>query len=272
MFFILLSILPVTMIIVFAVLLKKADQRLEKQVMHLFKQSPKILGKTFTHRSMANLPETVQRYFKHVLREGQPYISYARLKHEGQFKTSINAKWSNIKGEEYFTASHPGMIWKGSTKLFTAYDSFISGKGKLSVYFLSVFRIARSHGIKYSQGELLRWIGESVWFPTNFLPTENLQWSAINCNTAKLTYTTKKLSVYYIVTFNDIGEITQLETKRYMGDKNMETWIGKLSDYKKYSGILVPTVIEAIWRLNNEDFSYAKFKVIELEYNIPELF
>lgn len=272
MFFILLSILPVTMIVIFAVSLKNADRRLEKQVMLLFKQSPKILGKTFTHRSMANLPETVQRYFKHVLREGQPYISYVRLKHEGQFKTSINAKWSSIKGEEYFTVSHPGMIWKGTTKWFTAYDSFISGKGKLSVYLLSVFQIARGHGIKYSQGELLRWIGESVWFPTNLLPTENLQWSALDSHTAKLIYNSKKFSMHYLVTFNDVGEITQLETKRYMGDKNLETWIGKLSGYQEYNGILIPTVIEAIWRLPDQDYPYARFKITELEYNVPQLF
>lgn len=272
MYFILLSILPLTMIIIFAVLLKNADQRLEKQVKHLFVQSPKVSRKTFTHDTVANLPDPVQRYFKHVLSEGQPYINYVRLRHIGQFKTDLNGNWLPITGEEYFTTTYPGMIWKGNTKWFTAYDSLISGKGKLTVYLLSILRIVNGHGIKYSQGELLRWIGESVWFPTNLLPTENLQWSAIDSHTARLTYTCKKFSMHYLVTFNDVGEITQLETKRYMGDKNLETWIGKLSGYERYNRILVPTAIEAIWKLQNQDFPYARFKITALEYNIPQLY
>jgi|GEM_PF-2022738 len=160
MFCVMLSILPLTMIVIFAALLQKADRRLEKQVNHLFKQSPKILGKTFTPGAIADLPEPVQHYFKKVLREGQPYCSY----------------------------------------------------------------------------------------------------------------TVRKFNVHYIVTFNEVGEIIQLETQRYMGDKNLETWIGKLSEYKEFHGVFVPTVIEAGWKLNGQDFPYARFHLTELEYNIPQMF
>lgn len=272
MFFILLTLLPLSIIIIFAVLLRNIDQLFEKQATHLLEQSPKQLGKTFTHRNLAHLPEPVQNYFKHVLKEGLPYISYVRLKHSGKFKTSLDGRWLDIMGEEYFTTVHPGLVWKGRTKWFTAFDIFVSGKGKLNVYFLSIFRIVNGHGLKYSQAELLRWLGESVWFPTNLLPTEFLQWSAIDSHSAKLTYTSNKFIVYYIVSFNDIGEITQLETKRYMGDKNLETWIGKVSDYKSFHGVLIPTKIEAIWRMPDRDFPYAQFQITELEYNKNQLF
>lgn len=272
MFLVLLTLLPLTIIIIFAVLLKNIERLFEAQAKDLFRQSPKLLGKTFTHGAIGQLPTPVKDYFKHVLKEGMPYISYVRLKHIGTFRTSVNGKWMEITGEEYFTTAQPGMIWKGSTRWFTAYDIFISGKGRLMVYFLSVFRIVNGYGSKYSQGELLRWLGESVWFPTNLLPSENLQWSAIDGHTAKVTYSSKKFNVHDIVTFNDVGEITQLETKRYMGDKDLETWIGKLSDYKIYHGILVPTAIEARWKLHDQEFTYARFKITELEFNKPHLF
>ncbi|MFT3796449.1 DUF6544 family protein [Flavobacterium sp.] len=272
MFFILLTLLPLSIIIVFAVLLRNIDQLFERQATHLLGQSPKQMDKIVTHRNLAHLPEPVQNYFRHVLKEGLPYISCVRLKHSGKFKTSEHGKWMDITGEEYFTTADPGLVWKGHTKWFTAYDVFISGQGKLDVYFLSMFRIVNGHGLKYSQAELLRWLGESVWFPTNLLPTEFLQWSAIDSHSAKLTYTSNKFIVYYIVTFNDIGEITQLETKRYMGDKNLETWIGKLSGYASFHGVLIPTKIEAVWRMRDRDFPYAQFQITELEYDKNQLF
>jgi hypothetical protein len=69
-----------------------------------------------------------------------------------------------------------------------------------------------------------------------------------------------------------MGEITLMETKRFMDDKKLETWLIKVSNYKELNEVQVPTRFEVMWRLKKKDFSYAKFKIIELEYNKPERF
>ena len=261
--------IPVLLVLGLSILRYKSEQRINKRVRNLFLKSDNHVHRTFTHASINNLPEPVQRYFKTVLKEGQPYINCIRLRHTGKFKTNLHKDWVNITGEEYFTTVNPGMLWIGRTKWFTAVDAYIGGKGSLTVWLLSVVKIADSHGVKYTQGELLRWLGESVWFPTNLLPGENLRWTAIDNNTARLNFTLKSCTVFYIVTFGESGEITQLETKRYMGDKNLETWIGRLSDYRKHDGVLIPTLIEAAWNLEGTEFPYARFEVSQIEYGKP---
>lgn len=243
-----------------------------KEVKELFVQSTKISDKTFNYDMLLELPEPVQRYFKHVLKNGQPYISYIRLTHNGQFKTNPNKDFVSIEGEQYFTTEKPGFIWKGSTTMFTARDMYIADQGRLVVSLFSVYNVVDGKGEKFNQGELLRWLGESVWFPTNLLPSKNLQWTPIDNLSAKLTFNYNNITVFYIVTFNDIGEITQLETKRYMGEDNLETWIGKLSEYKEVNGIIIPTAIEGSWKLDKGDYTYAKFKVKRIEYNKPQQF
>ena len=57
-----------------------------------------------------------------------------------------------------------------------------------------------------------------------------------------------------------------------MDKERMETWIGKLNDYKEINGVLIPTAIEAVWRLEKGDFSYAKFRVTSITYDRPEMF
>jgi hypothetical protein len=156
--------------------------------------------------------------------------------------------------------------------MFTANDQYISDRGKLIVSLFSVLKIAGGEGKKYDHGELLRWLAESVWFPTNLLPNGNLQWKPIDSLTAQLTFTYNSLSLLYLVSFNDKDEIAQLETKRYMNEKSLETWICKVSDYREKNGIIIPFTIEAIYRLKKGDYSYAKFNVKRIEYNVPKRF
>ena len=266
-------ILIITGLIVVTVIAGKAlsSFQFNKEVKLLFSQSENPKN-TFSYSQLQGLPAPVQRYFRHVMKEGQPYINYVRLMHDGQFKTAPKQDWVNIKGEQYFTTAKPGFIWQGSTAMYTACDMYISDKGKLNVSLFSLFMIAGGQGEKYDRGELLRWLAESVWFPTNLLPNENLQWKPVDTHHAQLTFTYNGLSLLYLVAFNDKDEIAELETKRYMDEENLETWIGKVSDYRANNGVIIPFAIEAIYRLKEGDYSYAKFSVKRIEYDVPKKF
>lgn len=244
----------------------------QKAVKQLFSESGNISKLSYHPDELLGLPEPVQRYFKHVLKPNQPYISYARITHKGQFKTGLNQDWVDIKGEQYATTETPGLIWKGSTSLFTAQDMFLHGHGRLMVTLFCLFNVVDGKGEQYDQGELVRWLGESVMYPTNLLPSQRLQWTEIDDNTARLDFNYKQISLYYFVTFNAVGEIIQLETKRYMDKTKLETWVIKLSKYKEMNAMLLPTSFEVLWKLEKEDFSYAKFDVKTVEFDVPEVF
>ena len=191
----------------------------------------------------------MQRFFKHVLKDNQPYISYARITHDGQFKTGTDKGWIDIEGEQYATTEKPGFIWKGTTSMFIARDMYIADKGRLIVSLFSLYNIVDARGGSYNQGELLRWLGESVMYPTNLLPSERLNWVAIDAQSAQFTFNYKDLSLFFIVKFNEEGEIFEMETKRSMDETNLETWIIKMGTYKELNNVLVPTVFEVLWRL-----------------------
>ena len=268
-------ILSLISILVIAFIIGKINLaiRFNKQVKELFSQSKNISNQKFSYQQLAGLPESVQRYFKHVLKNGQPYISYVRLQHDGQFKTDLKKDWVRIEGEQYFTTEKPGFIWKGTTSMFVARDMYLTNEGRLIATIFSTINVVDIHGKQqYDESELLRWLGESVWFPTNLLPSKNLQWTAIDSSSAKLTFEYQGLSLFYIITFNEIGEITQMETKRYMDEKRKETWVIKPDNYQEKNGVIIPTMAEVFWRLKEGDFSYAKFNVNKIEYNKPEKF
>lgn len=246
--------------------------KFRKQVKELFAQSKNISQHQFRKSQIDSLPEPVQRYFNHILKEGQPFISYVRIKHEGQFKADLKKGWMNITGEQYATTEKPGFIWKGTTAMFIAQDMYIADKGRLIVSLLSLINVVNAKGEQYNQGELLRWLGESILYPTNLLPSDKLEWFPIDDKTAKFTFNYNGLSLFFKITFNDIGEITEMETKRYMDVNNLETWVIKVYDYKELNKVIIPTRFEVLWRLEAGDFIYAKFDITEVEYDKPEKF
>ncbi len=244
----------------------------KRQVEKLFSESKTLKDKTFYYEQLSRLPEPVQAYFRYAMEDGQSYLSQLRLKHTGQFKTGQGKDWVDIKGKQYFSAKPPGFVWIGKTKAFKACDSYVSNKGNLSVYLFGFLRIVNSKGKTVDQAELLRWLGESVWMPTNLLPNDHIQWQPIDDNKAKVTFTWQSQSVFYIVHFSEKGQITHMETERYMNEDRLEKWIGRVSDYQKVNGMMIPTKIEGSWMTDDGEYTYARFNVTEFEFDKPEKF
>ena len=68
------------------------------------------------------------------------------------------------------------------------------------------------------------------------------------------------------------NNITQMETKRYMDEKNLETWVINVANYTEKNGLFIPTDFEVLCRLEKGYFSYAKFNIMEVAYDMPEKF
>jgi hypothetical protein len=263
------AIILVLIAMFFYLLMKKGDADFKKDVKALFAASEVVPDKYFTYEQLAGLPEPVQRYFKYAMKEGQPYISYVRLQHNGQFKTAPEKDWIDIKGHQYFTLASPGFIWKGMTTLFTADDRYVNGQGRLTVKLLSLFKIVDGKGPQFDEGELQRWLAENFWFPTNLLPNEHMRWESVDEATARLIFEYKEMSLTMNVSFNEKGELITIACQRYMGEDNLQKWQGYASEYEERNGIMIPTFIEAVWALDSGDYSYARFKIKTIEYDYP---
>jgi hypothetical protein len=255
--------------IIFSLILVKLNlnYQFNKAVRTLLADAKSAPRHKYNLNQLVGLPEPVQRYFRHVLKPGQPYLNHVNLTHNGQFKMGLDKAWMDIEGEQYFTTSKPGFIWKGTTRMFTAFDSFINDSGRLVAWVLSCIKVADSKGESVNEGELQRWLAESVWFPTNLLPNQWLSWSAMDEQTARLNFDYDKMSFSFTVLFNEIGEIVQMETQRFMNEDKREAWLCQFSEYHYRNGVVIPILGEVSWLLEKGDFCYAKFRVKTIKYD-----
>jgi hypothetical protein len=250
------------------------NRQIEDQINRLVAGTEDVSDKTFTLGQIDKLPEPVQRYFKYSLEEGQHYINYVKTKHGGTFRQNEGQGWMPIEGKEYFTAGTPGFVWLGKIKPYpliwvTGLDSYIQGKGNFQIKLLSVFTVANAKGKELDEGELMRWLGEAPLFPTSLLPSKHVRWEGIDSNSAKAIVEDKGLIVDVVFHFNEKGEITQLTADRHRSVDNSyskEKWVGYYRNYIKKGNMMIPQEIEVAWRLKSGDFSYAKFKINEIEF------
>ena len=242
-----------------------AARRLRRDVQRLF-AAANAPARTYHEAQLAGLPAPVQRYFRHVLPEGQPYLRGLRLRHGGQFKTDLKKDWLAIEGEQYITANPPGFIWEGSTRWFVARDAYEAGRGSLRVRLLGAVPILNGHGPHYDAGELLRWLAESTWLPTALLPGAGIAWTAVDEHSARLTFTHGDQSATCLVRFNERAEIAACEATRYFDETTQRPWVCRYAQYRRWHGVLIPTVGEAAWVVDGQEQPYARFVVRKLEY------
>lgn len=243
-----------------------------QDVADLFSHTETSPPKTYDPTQLSDLPTPVQRYFRHVLKPGQPYLRSARLQHNGQFKTDLEKDWMSITGDEYFLADKPAYIWIGKTTWFSACDQYVAGKGSLTVRLLSAFPILRGAGPSFDQGELLRWLAEAVWFPTSLLPGGPAVWSPIDDNSATLTLTDHGQTVSCQMYFNKQGEIVRYQAQRYSNETQIKTWTGQLFDYREIHGLLIPTRASAAWVIDGVEKPYARFTLRNIDYDQPRAY
>ena len=121
-----------------------------------------------------------------------------------------------------------------------------------------------------NEGELLRYLAESVWFPTSLLPGEGVEWNSIDGQSARASLTHNGNSVSLVFSFNERNEVERVfAEKRYReidGAFEPTPWTGCFTNYEERNGMLIPLDGEVAWNLPDGDLSYWRGRIETIEY------
>jgi hypothetical protein len=125
----------------------------------------------FSVTELEGLPLPVQRYFRAVLRDGQPSIRAATITMAGTINMSATGEqWkpftSTQRAVNSVSSSHPrlrpGFLWNAEVAMFPGVparveDSYIAGQGQVIAKLFGLFTVARaSGGGEMARGEFMR--------------------------------------------------------------------------------------------------------------------
>lgn len=220
------------------------------------------------------LPDPVRRYLAFAVPPDARAVRTVRLRHDGFFRPNPGPRWFPIRGEQHFTIDPPGFVWSARMRVLplvwvAARDSLEAGQGHMLVKLNSIFTLADARGAEIDQGARARWLAEAVWFPSAFAG-DAVRWEAIDDQSARVTLSDGGLPVSLVAEFDDAGRAVRVRGERYRsvegGRTVLTAWSGCCSEYRAFDGFQVPASVEASWDLEGGQFTYARFRVSELEY------
>jgi hypothetical protein len=225
-----------------------------------------------TQAQVPGLPQPVQRYLSYTLVVGKEPIRTVRLKQQGVMRTQPGQKWLPMIAEQYFTTAPPAFLWHGTMRLFplvsmSGTDRFIDGHGSMRIKLLSLITVGNARGPEMDQGELLRYLAETTWFPTAWL-SDAIEWQAIDAHCVKATIHQQDVMASAVLQVNEQGQVTSLSAERYVGEHGQLTpWSGQYEEYQEVDGMRIPTRVEVTWHLASGEFTWFRCKITEIEYN-----
>lgn len=253
---------------------------------HKVRSEVKALYKHLDHHeeiiqeeTFVSLPSPVKRWLGYAQVVGKGNIYAARIKQKAEMRLKSNSNWMSVEAEQYFSIQEPGFIWDAHVKAapfisFAGRDKYFEGKGNMLIKILSLVPVANGTGKEINQGTLLRYLAETMWFPTAVLQ-DYITWQEIDDYTAKATMSYKGVTASGIFSFNEKGEVNHFVADRYgdfNGEYSLETWAIPVSDYKVFNGIKIPTKGKVTWQLDSGDFNWFNFEIIHADYNNPKPF
>jgi hypothetical protein len=226
---------------------------------------------------LVGLPTPVQRYFRAVLKDGQPIIAAATLELAGTFNMSpTREQWKPFTSTQRVVTGRPGFLWDARIAMLPGLtvrvvDSYIAGKGLLHAAVLGLFTVADVHGRgEIARGELMRYFAEMPWYPTALLPSQGVRWEAVDHTSAHATIVDGPLTLMLLFRFNDAGlvESFRANARGSMVDKKMvmAPWEGHWSNYQLRNGMTVPLTGEVAWMRPEGRKSYFEGTVTSLKY------
>ena len=235
--------------------------------------------KTYSEDELVGLPAPVQRYFRAVLTAGQPIVAAVRVEHTGTFNMSeAGQQWKPFTSTQRVITLQPGFLWDARIALMPGltarvHDAYIAGEGILHAALFGLFSLANMRGTpEMAQGELMRFFAEAAWYPTALLPSQGVQWTAVDDSSAKGTLKDGETVLTLLFRFDKDDLIASVRAEnrgRTAGDSQIPTpWECRYSHYELRDGIRIPKSGEVAWILPNGPHPYWRGDITKISYEL----
>ncbi len=227
---------------------------------------------------VAGLPPPVRRYFERALTDGQAIIRAVDLAIEGTFNMSLDApRWKPFTSTQHAVADRPGFVWNARIALFPGipvhvHDAYVAGEGILTPALLGLVPLGEVEGTgDIARGELMRWLAESVWYPTALLPSQGVGWQAVDASSAQATLIDGPITLTMLFRFGEDGLVSGIRVEArgavVAGQTVMMPWVATFGDYRPHDGMMIPFRGEVAWITPGGERPYFRGTVTQIGYH-----
>lgn len=230
----------------------------------------------FSSPHREGLPSPVRRYLSAAVPENRPLPARIRLTQSGVFCIRDEpARWEPFTAEQVVTTEPPGFVWKANIRMgrllsVRVVDAYQLGAGSLKARLLGIVPLAKAAGQELDEGELMRYLSETVWYPPVLLPGVRLRWQSLDERSAVATFRDSGHEAALKFSFDNDGLVFRVDGERFRTVKDAyrkTPWTAYCSDYAERDGFLIPLEARVAWHLPEGEREYFRGRIQSIVYD-----
>jgi hypothetical protein len=238
-------------------------------------QPPSML----TEADTAHLPLAVQHYLEFVGAMGKPQVANYRLRFSGALRNGPESKWMPMKAYQQSFANPPARLFLVESSLFgipfNAFHRYVGPEATFRVRLASSLTMVDAHGAEMNKSETVTLLNDMFILAPATLIDPKITWEEIDPRTVRATFTNAGNTISAVVTFDNSGALVNFVSEDRSQTVDGKTyqqlrWSTPVSDWREFDGRKLPVKGETIWTLPGGDYTYGRFEIQDVQYNVTE--
>lgn len=231
-----------------------------------------------TEADLTLMPLPVQRYLRASGAVGKPRPRNMRLAFQGDIR-SQDGPWMPFTTGQTNTFGTPtrffwmDAVMKGlPTKGFHAYDN---DGASMRIKLLGLFQVMEAHGPEMDTAETVTWFNDLCLFAPGALVDERIRWTAMDDRSAQASFAHNGIRISAVLVFDEQDHLIDFISDDHyalLGDQAPRTYrfSTPASEHGPIAGLVLPHYGETVWMLPDGPFTYGRFRLRSVEYDVKE--
>jgi hypothetical protein len=215
----------------------------------------------FTPDMIAELPEPVQRYFRHAIAPGTPLATSVQLSMDGSIRLAPDKPWMPLQAKEILSTQ--GFVWtakagQGIMQMHGA-DYYAKGAGRMRFSLWGFIPVVNDRSLNVVRSGIGRWVGEYFWLPSALLPQCGVHWQAMDKNTIQASLKADSETITLTFEIDEKGKLLRGYLPRW-GNQTEDGHFaeipfgGEYQAEQTFAGYTIPSQMGAGWRIGTDGY------------------
>ena len=231
-----------------------------------------------TESDLGHLPAPVQKYLRVAGAVGKPRIHNFRAVFKGDFRNGLKSPWMAFRSEQHNFFDQPTRVFLMKAAMYglpvEGLHLFRDDSASMRIKVASLFQVVDAQGPEMNQSETVTLFNDMCLLaPAALIDKQRIQWEADGSLAARARFTHMGNTITARLSFNEAGELTDfVSSDRFLSadGKTFQSypWSTPVRNYREFGGRRVASYGEAVWHTPEGEFTYGKFNLVEIEYNL----
>ena len=227
---------------------------------------------------LASLPPQVRRYLMRAGVVGRPHVRNYHARFRAEMRRSPEGPWMPATAEQHGFFGPTARLfflraWRGPVH-FDALHRYQGSRATMQVRVAGLWSVVDAGGPELTQSETVTVLNDMfVLAPAALLDAE-IEWAVLDERRVRAIWENAGQRVTALVVFDEHGDLADFQSEdRYQSDgrtHRLLPWSTPVGGYRDFGGVRLPAEGEARWRESSGDWSYGRFLLEEIRYNVGE--